>query len=449
MNTDELKNFTLKQLQELATEIGIKNISKYRKQELLDLILDYKDKTNDTIEKKDNNNYTEKTTTNSENLNHNKSRFNTTIEEGILEVIADGYGFLRMHNFLPGHDDIYVSPSQIKKLRLKTGDLIKGKVKEVTEGEKFRPLIYIDTINDLPTSEVFKRSNFEDLIPIYPNEKLNLETTHDKISSRIINLIAPVGKGQRGLIVAPPKTGKTVLLKEIANAITTNHKDVHLIVLLIDERPEEVTDIQRTVKQNADGATVEIVYSTFDEVYEKHTRVAEMVLNRAKRLVEHGKDLVILLDSITRLGRAYNLITPPSGKTLSGGIDPTALYMPKKFFGAARNIENGGSLTILGTALIETGSKMDDVIFEEFKGTGNMELVLDRKLSEKRIYPSINILKSGTRREDLLLTKEEIDVVYEIKNNSTNDNLLLTDSIIKKMKKTKNNIQFINSLKKK
>ncbi len=446
MNIDELQKQNLKELQVIAKECSIKNISKYKKLELCQLISESQNQL-----KNNNSNTIDNHSTNSntiEKKEHQNSRFNVTIEEGILEVIADGYGFLRMHNFLSGNDDIYVSPTQIKKLRLKTGDLIKGKVKEVTEGEKFRPLIYIDTINGLPTSEVFKRGNFEDLTPIYPEEKITLETTKEKTSTRIIDLIAPIGKGQRGLIVAPPKTGKTVLLKEIANAITTNHKDIHLIVLLIDERPEEVTDIQRTVQDKADGATVEIVYSTFDEVYEKHKRVAEMVLERAKRLVEHGKDLVILLDSITRLGRAYNLITPPSGKTLSGGIDPTALYMPKKFFGAARNIENGGSLTILGTALIETGSKMDDVIFEEFKGTGNMELVLDRRLSEKRIYPSINIIKSGTRREDLLLTKEEIDVVYDIKNNSTNDSLILTDSIIKKMNKTSNNKIFISSLKK-
>lgn len=444
MNIDDLKTYSLKDLQDLAKDLGIKNITKFKKQELCDLIIEKKSKSNldNTQNFGDDEDIQDNPTPPQQN------RFSVTVEEGILEVIPDGYGFLRMQNFLPGTDDIYVSPNQIKKLRLKTGDLIKGKIKEVTEGEKFRPLIYIDTINDLPTSEVFKRGQFEDLTPIFPEEKITLETTPDKISSRIIDLIAPIGKGQRGLIVAPPKTGKTVLLKEIANAITTNHKDIHLIVLLIDERPEEVTDIQRTVQEKANGATVEIVYSTFDEVYEKHKRVAEMVLERAKRLVEHGKDLVILLDSITRLGRAYNLITPPSGKTLSGGIDPTALYMPKKFFGAARNIENGGSLTILGTALIETGSKMDDVIFEEFKGTGNMELVLDRKLSEKRIYPSINILKSGTRREDLLLTPEEIDVVYNIKNNSSSDSFALTEQIIRRMQKTKTNRDFLNSLKK-
>ncbi len=448
MNLEELTKKNLKDLQSIAKKYDIKSISKYKKQELVELIIEILKKESTSDNPINYSNDDNKNTSTIEDKSFQNNKYNSTTEEGILEVIADGYGFLRMHNFLSGNDDIYVSPNQIKKLRLKTGDLIKGKVKEVKEGEKFRPLIYIDTINDLPTSEVFKRGNFEDLTPIFPEEKIKLETTSDKVSTRIIDLIAPIGKGQRGLIVAPPKTGKTILLKEIANAITENYKDIHLIVLLIDERPEEVTDIQRTVQSKSNGATVEIVYSTFDEVYEKHKRVAEMVLERAKRLVEHGKDLVILLDSITRLGRAYNLITPPSGKTLSGGIDPTALYMPKKFFGAARNIENGGSLTILGTALIETGSKMDDVIFEEFKGTGNMELVLDRKLSEKRIYPSINILKSSTRREDLLLTQEEIDVVYDIKNNSTYDNLILTDSIIKKMKKTSNNKVFINSLKK-
>ncbi len=440
MDINELSSFSIKELQETAKKMNIKGFSGLRKSDLLNLILEHADKAKeDTV-----------TTQQPEPIVPKEvprtfdNSIEVTVEGGILEVLADGYGFLRKQNFLPGSNDIYVSPTQIKKLRLKTGDLIKGNVKVPTEGEKFRPLVFIKTINGLPTSEVFKRGNFEDLTPIYPDEKLTLQTSSDKIGTRIIDLISPIGKGQRGLIVAPPKTGKTILLKEIANAITTNHKDVHLIVLLIDERPEEVTDMQRSIQ----GENVEIVYSTFDEVYEKHKRVAEMVLERAKRLVEHGKDLVILLDSITRLGRAYNLITPPSGKTLSGGIDPTALYMPKKFFGAARNIENGGSLTILGTALIETGSKMDEVIFEEFKGTGNMELVLDRRLAEKRVYPSINILKSSTRREDLLLKKEEIDFVYNIKNKSTNDGLILTDNIIRRMKSTKNNNELIALIKK-
>ncbi len=422
-----LNNLTLLQLKEKATALEIETISNAEKSELIKAIQGK----NKEFEKSKKNvlNYT---------------KYTTTIEKGILEVIyPDGYGFLRMHNFLPSDDDIYVSPAQIKNLRLRTGDLICGKVKVITNSEKFRPLLFIDTVNDLPTEELFRRSTFEDLIPIFPNEKLTLETSTDKISTRILDLYAPIGKGQRGLIVAPPKTGKTILLKEIANAITTNYKDIHLIVLLIDERPEEVTDIQRSIT----GDNVEIVYSTFDEIYEKHKRVAEMVLERSKRLVEHGKDLVILLDSITRLARAYNLIIPSSGKTLSGGLDPLALYGPKKFFGAARNIDGGGSLTILGTALVDTGSKMDDVIYEEFKGTGNMELVLDRKLSEKRIFPSINIMKSGTRREDLLLTKEELAMTHNIKRNYSNNPIILTDSIIESIKTNRTNDLLIKNYK--
>ncbi len=422
-----LNNLTLLQLKEKATALEIETISNAEKSELIKAIQGK----NKEFEKSKKNvlNYT---------------KYTTTIEKGILEVIfPDGYGFLRMHNFLPSDDDIYVSPAQVKNLRLRTGDLICGKVKVIANSEKFRPLLFIDTVNDLPTEELFRRSTFEDLIPIFPNEKLTLETSTDKISTRILDLYAPIGKGQRGLIVAPPKTGKTVLLKEIANAITTNYKDIHLIVLLIDERPEEVTDIQRSIT----GDNVEIVYSTFDEVYEKHKRVAEMVLERSKRLVEHGKDLVILLDSITRLARAYNLIIPSSGKTLSGGLDPLALYAPKKFFGAARNIDGGGSLTILGTALVDTGSKMDDVIYEEFKGTGNMELVLDKKLSEKRIFPSINIMKSGTRREDLLLTKDELAMTHNIKRNYSNNPITLTDSIIESIKTNKTNDLLIKNYK--
>ncbi|MDL2248065.1 transcription termination factor Rho, partial [Tyzzerella sp. OttesenSCG-928-J15] len=306
-------------------------------------------------------------------------------EQGVLEVMPDGFGFLRMDNFLPGPKDIYISPSQIRRFNLKTGDLIKGNIRIPKENEKFSALLYVKTINGDRPEVAIKRKNFEDLIPIYPLEKLKLETSRSELSTRLIDLIAPIGKGQRGMIVAPPKAGKTVLLKKIANAVKQNHPDMHLIVLLIDERPEEVTDMQRSIE----GDNVDVIYSTFDEQPEHHKRVAEMVLERSKRLVEQGKDLIILLDSITRLSRAYNLTIPPSGRTLSGGLDPAALYMPKKFFGAARNIEGGGSLTILATALVDTGSKMDDVIFEEFKGTGNMELVLDRKLSEKRIFPAI------------------------------------------------------------
>ena len=335
----------------------------------------------------------------------------TDISSGVLEIMADGYGFLRAENFLPGTGDIYISPSQIRRFNLKNGDMVSGNIRMAREGEKFNALIYVRTVNGDNPGRAIRRPNFEKLTPIYPEHRLTLENDEWNTGSRTIDLIAPIGKGQRGLIVAPPKVGKTILLTEIANAITHNHPDVHLIFLLIDERPEEVTDIQRSIE----GDKVEIVYSTFDEQPEHHRRVAEMTLERAKRLVEQGKDIVILMDSITRLSRAYNLITPPSGRTLSGGLDPAALYMPKKFFGAARNIEDGGSLTILATALVETGSKMDDVIFEESKGTGNMELVLDRKLAERRIYPAIDIAKSGTRREEKLLSAGELDAVYALR----------------------------------
>ena len=354
--------------------------------------------------------------------------------------MPDGFGFLRMDNFLPGPKDIYISPSQIRRFNLKTGDLVKGNIRIPKENEKFSALLYVKTINGDKPEVALKRRNFEDLIPIYPLEKLHLETHRQELSTRLIDLIAPIGKGQRGMIVAPPKAGKTVLLKKIANAVKKNHPDTHLIVLLIDERPEEVTDMQRSIE----GPNVDVIYSTFDEQPEHHKRVAEMVLERSKRLVEHGKDLIILLDSITRLSRAYNLTIPPSGRTLSGGLDPAALHMPKKFFGAARNIENGGSLTILATALVDTGSKMDDVVFEEFKGTGNMELVLDRKLSEKRIFPAIDIVKSGTRKEENLLTPEELDAVYSIRRimsrMTTED---MTESITDMLAKTEINKEFV------
>ena len=336
--------------------------------------------------------------------------------EGVLEVLPDNYGFLRSYNFLPGTKDIYVSPSQIRRFSLKTGDHISGNIRMAKEGEKFGGLLYVKAINGDNPSEASKRPSFEDLRPIFPDEKLHLETTRTELSTRLIDLIAPIGKGQRGMIVAPPKAGKTVLLKKIAYAITKNHPEIHLIILLIDERPEEVTDMQDSIT----GKNVDVIYSTFDEQPDHHKRVAEMVLERSKRLVEQGKDIVVLLDSITRLARAYNLAIPPSGRTLSGGLDPAALHMPKKFFGAARNIAGGGSLTILGTALVDTGSKMDDVIFEEFKGTGNMELVLDRRLSEKRIFPAIDILRSGTRREETLLTPRELEAIFTIRKLSGN-----------------------------
>lgn len=325
---------------------------------------------------------------------------------GILEVMAEGYGFLRSDNYLPGDSDVYVSPSQIRRFNLKTGDIITGATRKNNQNDKFGALLYITKTNGMNPEEAASRKNFEDLTPIFPNERIRLELPGAKInplSLRIVDLISPIGKGQRGMIVSPPKAGKTTLLKQIARSVTISHPDMHLLILLIDERPEEVTDMKEAIR----GENVEVIYSTFDELPEHHKRVSEMVIERAKRLVEHGKDVMILLDSITRLARAYNLTVPPSGRTLSGGLDPAALHMPKRFFGAARNMREGGSLTILATALVDTGSKMDDVVFEEFKGTGNMELVLDRKLSEKRVFPAIDLAKSSTRKDDLLLTREE------------------------------------------
>jgi len=362
--------------------------------------------------------------------------------EGVLEVLPDGYGFLRSDNFLSGTRDVYVSPSQIRRFGLKTGDKVRGKARIPKEGEKFQALLYVQTVNGDTPDVVAKRVPFEHLTPIFPNQRITLETTPKELSTRLIDLIAPIGKGQRGMIVSPPKAGKTILLKKIANAITTNCPEIELIVLLIDERPEEVTDMQRSING-------EIIYSTFDKVPEHHIKVAEMVLERAQRLVEHKKDVVILLDSITRLARAYNLTIPPTGRTLSGGLDPGALHAPKRFFGSARNIEFGGSLTIIATALIETGSRMDDVIFEEFKGTGNMEIHLDRKMSEKRIFPAIDINKSGTRREDLLLNQKEMESIWAIRkamsNLGTSD---VTEMILNKLMQTKTNEDFVNSINK-
>ena len=359
------------------------------------------------------------------------------IVEGILEVLPDGYGFLRGENYLSTPKDVYISPIQIRRFKLDKGDKIKGIARLPKEGEKFPALIYVGEVNGEAPEKAYRRVKFDDLIPIYPNERIRLETTPDEYSMRIIDLMCPIGKGQRGMIVAPPKVGKTTLLKKIANSISVNNPEIELIVLLIDERPEEVTDMKRSIKGD-------VIYSTFDELPEHHVKVAEMVLERAKRLTEQKKDVVILLDSITRLARAYNLVVPSSGKTLSGGFDPSALHKPKKFFGAARNIENGGSLTILATSLIETGSRMDDVIFEEFKGTGNMEVHLDRALSEKRIFPAININKSGTRREELLLSKEELETVFALRKAlSTMPMADVTEQLIDQMIATKNNEEFL------
>ena len=363
--------------------------------------------------------------------------------EGILEVMPDGFGFLRTENFLSGTKDVYVSPSQIRRFHLKTGDCVSGSIRPAREGEKFGALLFVKRVNGDKPDIAARRPDFEELTPIYPEEKLHLETDAKVLAGRIVDLVAPIGKGQRGMIVAPPKVGKTILLTEIANAITKNHKEVYLIVLLIDERPEEVTDIQRSIE----GENVDIVYSTFDQQPEHHKKVTEMVLERAKRMVEQGKDLVILLDSLTRLARAYNLTIPPSGRTLSGGLDPAALYMPKRFFGAARNIENGGSLTILATALVDTGSKMDEVVFEEFKGTGNMELVLDKKLAERRIFPAVDIMKSGTRREEKLLTEKELECNYILRRMASNMTPVeMAEGFYDLMYKTKTNADFVERL---
>ena len=362
---------------------------------------------------------------------------------GILEVIPEGFGFIRCENYMPGTNDVYVSPAQIRRFNLRTGDIVCGNIKVKTEKEKFSALLYIRSVNGMPPYEAQKRGKFEDMTPIFPDHRINPETPNAPVSMRIMNLVSPIGLGQRGMIVSPPKTGKTTLLKQVAKAINTNYPDMQMIILLIDERPEEVTDI----KEYIEGRNVDVIYSTFDETPEHHKRVSEMVLERAKRLVEHKKDVVILLDSITRLARAYNLTVPPSGRTLSGGLDPAALHMPKKFFGAARNMREGGSLTVLATALVETGSKMDDVVFEEFKGTGNMELVLDRKLSEKRIFPAINIPRSGTRREELLLDKEELEAMYIMRKalNSMKSEEAL-EQILDMFTHTKDNAEFVNMI---
>jgi transcription termination factor Rho len=365
---------------------------------------------------------------------------------GILEVMPDGFGFIRCENFLPGENDVYVAPSQIRRFNLKTGDIIVGNRRVKSATEKFAALLYIKTVNGYSLSATETRPNFEDLTPIFPNRRLHMETPGEKntVAMRVLDLLAPIGKGQRGMIVSPPKAGKTTLLKQVAKAVTTNNPDMHLMILLIDERPEEVTDIREAIV----GPNVEVIYSTFDELPDRHKRVSEMVIERAKRLVEHGRDVIILLDSITRLARAYNLTVAPSGRTLSGGLDPAALHMPKRFFGAARNMREGGSLTVLATALVDTGSRMDDVVYEEFKGTGNMELVLDRKLSEKRIFPAIDILKSGTRRDDLLLTREEaeaVDVIRKATNSLKPEDAV--EKILDLFARTRNNREFVENAK--
>ena len=497
ITSNELGSKTLPQLRDIAKELGIKSTSKYKKNELIELISENikedskkqestEIKVNNMAEKKieksenlENRSYvksyekrnTDRNTENRYQRNENKSlnteyvnprnnktyytpkvveeskildEFNTSKDDevmGVLEILPDGFGFLRGSNYLSTEGDVYVSPSQIRRFNMKTGDKVKGITRHPKTGEKFRALLYVQKINDENPETAIQRRSFELLTPIYPEERLTLERSQNDIATRLIDLVSPIGKGQRGLIVAPPKAGKTSLLKNVANSIAKNHPDVELIVLLIDERPEEVTDMRESI--NGD-----VIYSTFDQVSSHHVKVAEMVLNRAQRLVEHGKDVVILLDSITRLARAYNLTISPTGRTLSGGLDPGALHGPKKFFGAARNIRQGGSLTILATALVETGSRMDDVIFEEFKGTGNMELNLDRKLAEKRIFPAVDIYKSGTRREDLLLSEEEKTALWRLRREMSNNSVLeVTDKVIELLKRTKNNDEFIKSIK--
>ena len=427
-----LENYSLSELRELAKNKNIKGYSKYKKSELIDLLTE-----NDTTNNEDKNN--ESVVTDS-NTTYKITNSDDKIAEGILEVLPDGYGFLRGENYLSTPDDVYISPVQIRRFKLDTGDHIKGISRMAKEGERFPSLIFVGEVNGEAPEKAYRRKKFDDLTPIYPTERIKLETEPNEYAMRMIDLISPIGKGQRGMIVAPPKVGKTTLIKKFANSITKNNPEIELIVLLIDERPEEVTDMKRSI--NGD-----VIYSTFDELPEHHVKVAEMVIERSKRLVEQGKDVVILLDSITRLARAYNLVIPSSGRTLSGGLDPNALHKPKKFFGAARNIENGGSLTILASALIETGSRMDDVIFEEFKGTGNMEVHLDRKLSEKRIFPAIDINKSGTRREDLLLTPKEMETVYALRKALNNLPVSdVTENIISQMVQTKNNAEFLDKI---
>lgn len=472
MNFEELKIKTLEELREIGKSLMIKSVSKYRKSELIEEIL----RTQEENKKKENEPkplelpeeieeiveavqaivVTEPTEAEAAPVqkevpqirasdiadNDKRERIQELMQdadtvEGVFEQIENqSYGFLRLDNYQQGQRDIYVSPSQIRKFNIKTGDKVRGKARYPREMEKYKALIYLQEINGMAPEKMIRRKPFEYLTPIFPDRKIHLETTGNDLATRLIDILAPVGRGQRGLIVAPPKAGKTVLLKKIANAITVNHPDIQLIVLLVDERPEEVTDMQRSING-------EVVYSTFDEEPENHARVAELVLERAKRLVESKKDVVILMDSITRLARAYNLTIAPTGRTLSGGLDPGALIQPKKFFGAARNIEEGGSLTILATALIETGSRMDDVIFEEFKGTGNMEVHLDRRLQERRIFPAIDINKSGTRREDLLLTSEELSAIMTLRRNLGNQSTQeAMENLLTVLSRTKSNKDF-------
>jgi transcription termination factor Rho len=447
----KLETLPLTVLKDIAKDNGLKNISTMKKAELIEAILvatSTEEKVENEEEVKSRTEAPQQDSAKDDPLRQDYDPSlvdNGSEANGILEVMPDGYGFIRCANYLPGDNDVYVAPAQIKRFGLKTGDIIVGAKRIRNQGEKFSALLYIKTVNGYTLADVVKRTPFEKLTPIFPDERLHLELPDSSKAMRIVDLVSPIGKGQRGMIVSQPKAGKTTLLKQIAKSITTNNKEMHLIILLIDERPEEVTDI----KESIEGDNVEVIYSTFDELPEHHKRVSEMVIERARRLVEHKKDVCILLDSITRLTRAYNIVVAPSGRTLSGGLDPSSLHMPKKFFGAARNMREGGSLTILATALVDTGSKMDDVVYEEFKGTGNMELVLDRKLSEKRIFPAIDIVKSGTRREDLLLDKDEqeaVDIMRKAINGMRSDEAV--ERILDMFSKTKNNAEFCQMIRK-
>ncbi len=450
MTKERYESLSLQDLKNIAKQRGMKKTSTLKKAELIEAMI-----------KKDEEDAKELAAQNGGRMPKNmqrradapivhKDEFAADLDSGqlangILEVMPDGYGFIRCANYMPGDNDVYVAPSQIRRFNLKTGDIIVGNIRVKTQSEKFSALLYVKSVNGFRPDEANKRFNFEDMTPIFPDERIRLEKSGATISMRVMDLLSPVGKGQRGMIVSPPKAGKTTLLKEVAKSVKANNPDIHLIILLIDERPEEVTDIKEAIE----GPNVEVIYSTFDELPEHHKRVSEMVIERAKRLVEHKKDVMILLDSITRLTRAYNLTEPSSGRTLSGGLDPAALHMPKRFFGAARNMREGGSLTILATALIETGSKMDEVVYEEFKGTGNMEMVLDRKLSERRIFPAIDMQKSSTRRDDLLLTPDELESINMIRrafNGVKSEDAV--NQVLDLFAKTRSNGEFVNIVRK-
>ena len=450
MTKERYESLALQNLREIAKKRGMKKISTLKKADLIEALL-----------KKDEEDAAQLAAQNGGKIPRSEQKKPDTpivhknelpseldsgqIANGILEVMPDGYGFIRCANYLPGENDIYVAPSQIRRFNLKTGDIVNGNIRVKTQGEKFGALLFVKSVNEMKPEEATKRYNFEDMTPIFPEERIRLEKPGAGVSMRVMDLMCPVGKGQRGMIVSPPKAGKTTLMKEVAKSVKANNPEIHLIILLIDERPEEVTDIKEAIE----GPNVEVIYSTFDELPEHHKRVSEMVIERAKRLVEHKKDVMILLDSITRLTRAYNLTEPSSGRTLSGGLDPAALHMPKRFFGAARKMREGGSLTILATALIETGSKMDEVVYEEFKGTGNMEMVLDRKLSERRIFPAIDIQKSSTRRDDLLLTPDElvsINMIRRAFNGVKSEEAV--NQVLDLFAKTRNNGEFVSIVKK-